>query len=224
MRMPKQARSTVVRNTLFACAALLGACSGEVTSPTAATPAKSVEAVSAFVPTAAQKALIGVIDGTYSVAIDPRYNQSLVLGPNRLNIPANSICRLGASGYGPTTWNNACTPHALPIVLTVIIKNSQTDHPQVDFHPAMRFSPTKNVQLFMYVPQVSQSDATNWIMKYCDNSGTCIDESKTDASLTSYVDRNASVLFRRIKHFSGYLGSGGREECDPNGVTPCEGQ
>lgn len=215
-----QARSTAVRSTLLACAALLGACSGEMTSPSAATPAKSVEAVSAFVPTAAQKALVGVVDGTYSVTIDPRYNQSLYLGPNKLVIPAYSICNIGTSGYGPSTWNNACTPRTQSVTITVKITNSQTDHPRVDFFPAMRFSPTKNVQLFMYVPQVNQSDARKWVMQYCDNSGKCIDESKTDRDLTTYVDRNANMLFRRIKHFSGYLGTG-RDECTDPDPTAC---
>lgn len=221
MRTPMQARSTAIRSTLFVCAALLGACKGEVTAPSAATPAKSVEAKSSFVPTAAQKALIGVVDGTYSVTIDPRYDQSMVLGPNHLDIPANSICNLLTSGYGPTTWNNSCTPHTLPVVLTVVIKNSQSDHPQLDFFPAMRFNPTKNVQLFMYVPGVSAADATNWVMKYCTDAGSCTDESTADASLVTYVDKTASVLFRRIKHFSGYLGTGRDEDCtDPSGCAP----
>jgi hypothetical protein len=215
MRTPMQARSTAIRYTLFACAALLGACKGEVTAPSAAAPVKSVEAVSSFVPTAAQKALIGVVDGTYSVTIDPRYNQSLALGPNRLDIPAYSICNLLLSGYGSSTWNNSCTPHTLPVTITVVIKNSQSDKPQIDFFPAMRFNPTKNVQLFMYVPKVSTSDAANWVMKYCNDLGTCVDESTKDLDLVTKVDKQNSVLFRRIKHFSGYLGTGRDEEPAP---------
>lgn len=216
MRTPMQARSTAIRYTLFACAALLGACKGEMTAPSAAAPAKSVEAVSKFVPTAAQKALIGVVDGTYSVTVDPRVNQSLSLGPNHLDIPANSICNLLTSGYGTSTWNNACTPQTLPVTITVVIKNSQTDKPQIDFYPAMRFNPSKNVELFMYVPRVNASDANNWVMKYCNDLGMCIDESTVDKDLVTRVDRDASVLFRRIKHFSGYLGTG-RDGClDPD--------
>ena len=220
MRTPMLARSTALRSTLFACAALLGACKGEVTAPSAATPAKSIEAKSSFVPTAAQKALIGVVDGTYAVTIDPRYNQSLSLGPNKLVIPAYSICNLLTSGYGPATWNTSCTPHTLPVTITVVIKNSQSDHPQVDFFPAMRFNPTKNVQLFMYVPSVSSTDAANWVMKYCNDAGACSDESTTDRYLVTYVDKTASVLFRRIKHFSGYLGTG-RDECQEPDPTMC---
>jgi hypothetical protein len=218
MRTPMQARSTALRSALFVCAALLGACKGEVTAPSAATPAKSVEARSPFAPTAAQKALIGVVDGTYAVTINPTLNQTVNLGPNRLDIPANSVCNRLTSGYGPSMWNAPCSPETLPLTITVVVRNSQSDHPQIDFFPAMRFNPANNVQLYMYVPNVSSTDAANWVMKYCTDTGTCSDESGADKDLVTYVDKTASVLFRRIKHFSGYLGTG-RDECTE--TNPC---
>jgi hypothetical protein len=42
------------------------------------------------------------------------------------------------------------------------------------------------------------------VVKYCNESG-CMDESLTDPSLISYVDTDSKVVFRRIKHFSGYV-------------------
>jgi hypothetical protein len=214
MRMPMQARPIASRLTLVA-ALLVGACSGEVTSPAASTPMKAVEATSMHVPTTSQKALIGVVDGTYAVTFDPRRDQSFSLGPNRLDIPAYSVCNLGTSGYGADYWNRSCSPHTLPITLTVVIKNSQSTHPEVQFYPAMRFSPTKSVRLFMYAPRVSRDDAKNWLMLYCADNGGCIDESATDSALTTYIDYTNNVLFRRVKHFSGYVvaenGDGGSE-------------
>jgi hypothetical protein len=207
MRTPMMARSTAPLLTFVAAAAmLLGACRGEVTSPATSSVTATPERVSSFVPTAANKALFGVVDGVYAVTFDPTRDQSFALGPNHLDIPANSVCNLFTSGYGATYWNKSCSPHTLPVTMTVVIKGAATDHPQIDFFPAMRFNPNKEVELFMYVPHATQESASNWVMKYCATGSTsCVDESKSDASLQSYVDKRANVVFRRIKHFSGYV-------------------
>jgi hypothetical protein len=208
MRVPTMARTTAVQYTLIAGAMLLGACRGEMTSPPLAKTSKSVEGVSSFVPSEAQKSLVGVADGTYTVTFDPRVSQSFALGLNRIDIPANSVCNLLTSGYGPTFWDKPCTPHTLPVTMTVVIKGASGSSPRVDFFPAMRFNPATTVQLFMYVPKVKKNDAKTWVMEYCPDSGKCINESLTDASLQTFVDYRTSVLFRRIKHFSGYVGTG----------------
>ena len=194
------------------------------TAPSNAPHATTAQGKSSFVPTAAQKALIGVTDGTYRVTFNPQQNQVLSLGPNRLEIPANAVCALGTSSYGAAFWNAPCTPETSPVQLTVTVRNAASDNPSVDFQPAMRFNPEKTVSIFFYVPNVSQSDAKNWIITYCPNggsgsfstsssgsgsgsgwsSGKCVNEALTDPDLRTYVDYNASVLFRRLKHFSRY--------------------
>ena len=204
MRMPMQARPIATRLSLVA-ALFLGACSSEVTSPAASAPPKAVEATSMFVPSASQKALIGVADGTYAVVFDPRRDQVFSLGPNRLEIPANSVCNMQTSGYGEAYWNAPCAPHTQPITLTVVIKNATKTHPEVQFFPAMRFNPANSVRLFMYAPRVSRDDAKNWLMLYCADKGGCKDESLTDSDLTTYIDYSNNILFRRVKHFSGYV-------------------
>jgi hypothetical protein len=201
MLPPMKALSVFRSSTLMAAALILGACNGEVSAPTAA---RTQEATSMFVPSASAKALIGVADGTYTFTFDPSLDQSLWLGPNHLSMPAHSVCHLGISNYGPKFWNKPCVPQTLPVTLTVIIRNASSANPSVDFEPAMRFSPDKTVQLFMYAPQVSRDDAKNWVMKYCPTYGNCFDESLTDASLATSIDYNNNVLFRRVKHFSGY--------------------
>jgi hypothetical protein len=211
MRTPKLARFTASRLVLLAAGALLlGACRDQVTAPAPlpdnAAVASTPERESSFQPTAATKALFGVVDGTYAVAFDPTRNQSFSLGPNHLDIPANSVCNLLTSGYGPSFWNTPCSPQTLPVLLTVVIKNAKSSNPSVQFFPALRFSPSKTVQLFMYAPKVSPTDAKNWLMFYCaDGSSSCSNEQLTDSDLTTYIDYRNSVLFRRIKHFSGYV-------------------
>ena len=211
MRKPMKARSTVPRLALVAVATLVGACSNDVSAPTTSTLA-SIAGTSKFVPTDAQKAMIGVEDGVYSITVDPTKDQSFPLGPNRLDLPANSICDLETSGYGVTMWDRSCTPERSRVTITVVVRNAKTDKPRLDFFPAMRFNPTKDVELYMYVPKVNKHDAKEWVMFYCPDKGKCYDESHYDKSLVTLVDKKASMLFRRIKHFSGYLGTGRGEE------------
>lgn len=201
MFTPTKARSAL-RFTLLAGAVLLGACTSEVTAPK---PAQHVnEAKSMFAPSAAAKALIGIADGTYSVTIDPTINQQFNLGPNYLSLPANSVCNLLTSGYGASYWDAACTPETNKLTLTVIIRNATSANPSLDFSPAMRFNPATSVQLFIYAPKVNPADGKKWMMKYCPDGSNCFDESATDASLASNIDYTNNVLFRRVKHFSGY--------------------
>ena len=157
-----------------------------------------------FVPSASTKALIGVVDGTYSVAFNPNDDQRFFLGPNYLSLPANSVCNLQTSGYGAAYWDAPCSPQTGVMTLTVVIKNAASSNPSIQFYPAMRFNPTKQVQLFMYAPNVSRNDAKNWSMLYCPDLGACFDESAKDQSLTTSIDYDHNVLFRRAKHFSGY--------------------
>jgi hypothetical protein len=206
MRTPMQARFSVARYAILASALFLGACGRDATSPSAAPVAtKAIQAKAMPAPEYANKALIGVPDGVYAVTFNPTQNQSFWLGQNHLDIPAYSVCNMLTSGYGAAYWDKPCTPQTLPVTLTVVIKNSQSSHPQVDFFPAMRFSPSKNVQLYMYAPNVSATDAKNWWMFYCNDAGSCVDESISDTSLQTYIDYSANTLFRRVKHFSGYV-------------------
>jgi hypothetical protein len=197
------------------------------TAPSSASNVTTTEHTSTFAPSAAQKALLGVTDGTYRVTFDPKKDQVFPLGPNRLEIPANAVCALGITSYGPAFWDAPCTPQNAPVQLTITVRNAASDHPSVDFQPAMRFNPqAAAVQLYFYVPNVSQADAKNWVITYCPSAGSgssslstsnsgsgsasgstsggCVNEALTDPDLQTFVDYNASVLFRRLKHFSRY--------------------
>jgi hypothetical protein len=202
MLLPKQAPTNLRRLAVLAGALMTGACSAEVTSAPA--PSTAINTPSMFVPTASQKALVGISDGTYVVTVDTRYNQSFGVGGNHLDIPAGAICDLTTSGYGPAFWDAPCKPAKGKIQLTIVIKNASSAHPSIDFFPSMRFNPTTNVELYMYAPRVSTDDAKNWQMFYCPGKGACYDESLTDPSLATKIDYTNNVLFRRVKHFSGY--------------------
>jgi hypothetical protein len=205
MRMPMKAGFTIPRVFYLASALLVAACAGESTSPAASTSTKAIEATSTFRPTEASRALVGVTDGTYNVAFNPREGLTIGTAGNQLVIPANAVCDMQKSGYGPEYWDKPCTLEKGKINLTIVVKNASSVHPSINFYPAMRFSPDKNVMLSIYVKQLDEQARKDWWMFYCTDAGKCVDESATDASLQTYIDYNASVLFRRVKHFSGYV-------------------
>jgi hypothetical protein len=204
MRLPMMARYRI--STLATLAAvLLAGCSGETTAPNAAKTTISQQRISPFAPTDAQKALVGISNGTYSLKFDPSQDNAFTLGANYLSLPAHAVCKLdGSSGYGTEYWNQSCVPETDSVTISVEISDAETDHPRLDFHPAMRFSPDRNVSLYIYVPVGMHDFLKSWVMKYCDDTGTCQNEAANDSDLKSYADHDAQMVFRRIKHFSGY--------------------
>ena len=208
MRLPTMARSTYSLFTVLAAGVLLSACAGEATAPATPKVALSQSRTSPFVPSGAAKALVGVADGTYEFTIDPTQDQAVNLGPNYLSIPANAVCDIATSSYGTTHWNESCVPQTDSVHITAVVTNATSDHPSIDFYPAMRFSPDKSVQLYIYVPTGMDDFQKNWTMKYCNDSSVCLDESLTDPDLGSFADKTNMMVFRRIKHFSGYLVTG----------------
>ncbi len=205
--MPTMARSTKSL-TILGASVLLGACSGESTAPAAATVSPTPSATSTFTPSAASMALIGVSDGTYKFTVDPTRYAVLLLGADALTLPANSICAIGSSDYGASYWNTPCETERSPVIITAVVRNAKSDHPSINFYPAMRFNPKKSVELAMYVPQAKDNPTATLVMQYCNDAKVCVDESFTDPTLVTYVDRKTSVVHRRVKHFSGYVING----------------
>jgi hypothetical protein len=190
---------------LLVAPVILAGCSGESTAPNAV-KRMSQQRTSPFAPTAAQRALVGISNGTYSLTFDPSQDNAFTLGANYLSLPANAVCKLdGSSGYGPEYWNQSCVPETDSVTISVVISDAETDHPRLDFYPAMRFNPETNVSLYIYVPVGMDDFMKSWVMRYCDETNTCINEAAHDADLASYADSNSQMVFRRIKHFSGYL-------------------
>jgi hypothetical protein len=208
MRLPMMARSRMslvpLLTTVATASLLLAGCAGEATAPSAAQPrSTSLLRTSPFVPTGAQRALVGVSDGTYTFRIDPSQAQLLQLGASGLYIPANAVCDLATSSYGVGTWNDACTPQTDSMTITAVVTNAATDQPSVEFQPALRFNPGTSAYLYLSVTNQATLDASK-VMVYCNDSG-CMDESLTDPDLRTYVDTKNFMVFRRIKHFSGYV-------------------
>ncbi|MEO8619447.1 MAG: hypothetical protein ABI625_00195 [bacterium] len=197
MKKPTLASFTAPRLSFLVIASLLiAACSGDLTAPPAATQ----------VPTDASKSLVGAVSGVYTFTVNPSVSTVLNFGQSNLALPASSICDLQTSGYGPTTWNNACTPATVPITITAVVWNAETDHPRVDFQPALRFNPKTNAMLTLVVSNAATLNSMA-VLQYCNAMNVCVNESLTDATLATSVVSDVSgwKVSRRIKHFTGYM-------------------
>ena len=197
--MPTKAIARIRSFLLLAIVAQsIAACAGDVTAPDATASRAGLQ------PIAASHALVGATDGEYVFTIDPSKDQSLEIGPNHLDIPRDAICRISDMRYGPQYWDDRCKAERGLITITATVRNAESDHPRIDFQPALRFAPDKKVMLYMTLSE--KADKAEWAsIFYCaeDGKSGCVDESLKDADLRTTVrDR---LVFRRIKHFSGYI-------------------
>jgi hypothetical protein len=206
MRLPTPARTRP--SSIFALAlasVLLVACVGESTGPSAPS-ALPAHPSSQFAVVDANKALSGVSDGSYTFTFDPHKDQKFFFGPNFVTIPHDAVCEMnGSSGYGEAYWNKNCALEKDSVTINVVIRNAASEHPGIEFYPAMRFNPAKQVILSIYAQNPTLQDAQALTMLYCGETGACIDESTTDSQLVTKIDTGKHLVFRRIKHFSGYV-------------------
>ena len=174
----------------FATIGMAGACADQTVAPPAEIPAFIAPAN--FV----QVGAVNVFRVNNAEGITRR------IGDHVINIPANAICDLTTSGYGVSYWNAPCTPLRGSVVITATVLKGIDGEPYIDFQPAMRFAPNKEVTLFMR--EARSNGRLQLAIKYCDNLGYCVDESLTDASLKPFRIGTTSIIGRRVKHFSGY--------------------
>lgn len=120
---------------------------------------------------------------------------------HRIVIPANSVCNPLTSGYGPAFWNAPCQTATAPILFTITTTVNEEGYSRVTVSPDVRFSPTK--QVMAYFKDSVASRTPGLVIKYC-TLLKCVDEGLTDASLKTYRDPTAGIIYRRLKHFSGY--------------------
>lgn len=144
---------------------------------------------------------------TFQATIDPHKQNVLRFGTYTLTLPANSVCNLDRSGYGIDVFDDRCSPEGQDVTIRATVSRDAQGHQRIDLSPRMRFNPTKTVILSTYVGDAALLSSASWGIFFCPDSDTssCIDESLTDSSLVTQIDLQQGIIFRRIKHFSGYL-------------------
>jgi hypothetical protein len=116
--------------------------------------------------------------------------------------PASAICDPATSSYGRGEWDEPCTPAIGWVQIRAKSWRSADGHPAVQFEPALRFAPAAKVVLEVR-DRTAAAVASGYSILTCDAQG-CYDEAAVDASLATYRIASLGILYRRIKHFSGY--------------------
>ena len=216
--------SMLVRRTisLLAVTGLVAACS-DAPSELAAPQARTVR----FEPTDLQLAAArygnearghsgpdgGVEEAT--ITVDPRQSRTYAFGKNWIYFPDYSICDPATSTYGVGTWDSPCEPLRRPIQIRVRWQ-PKGGHGYVEFEPELRFVPSSRLHDWVILaiydrkPLDSEGYRILWETKDPVNDEKIyVDEAASDPTLRAYVDRRDQTVYRRVKHFSGYLVAGG---------------
>lgn len=141
------------------------------------------------------------------------------IGVHGVWFPANSICDPALSTYGPTEWDKPCTTISQPIAIRARIEEVG-GLPYVVFTPDLRFAPATNragkldpkkfVNLYMYAGKSALSDAGAFEIQWvADEASAPVSEDELDPSMKTRRMFHGEVLYRRVKHFSGYLVAAG---------------
>ncbi len=198
MHKPTTAFRTLLTIAAVSAAMAVSACGNDATAPTA----------SQLTPGGANKALSGASDQTYAWTVDPTTDSPrLYFGDSYIVIPANAICNIAGSSYGVGHWTESCDPETNPVNITATVHDAQTDHPSIDFEPAMRFNPAAALPTLLFSVTDKATLNNMSVVKYCTSalqSTTCVDESLADSALETSVDSWNNIVWRRIRHFSGY--------------------
>jgi hypothetical protein len=164
-------------------------------------------------------AALGLIPQYTTFTVNPTRDAQYGIegGVHKIVFPAASICDPATSSYGPTEWDKPCTPAAQTVTITAKSYRDLLGRPVVEFSPALRFVPDKQVVLYMNSAQLIEDPRAQIL--YCPDDAPCIDESRTDASLGTSRDGKTIFFSRRIKHFSGYMVGASRTDEAPQDTT-----
>lgn len=132
-----------------------------------------------------------------------------------LNFPANAVCDPNATetqvGYANGDWDANCPVATTDINVRATLKWTGTTL-YVDFQPALRFVPNKNVTLAttVFAQAVQALDAAGvtqgWSIRFAPAIGApAIDDALGDPTLRTVIVGSSGKIFRRVKHFSQYL-------------------
>ena len=153
----------------------------------------------------------------FQFTVDPTKSETFVyMGQHRVVFPANSICDPAVSTYGPGEWDAPCQPLSTPITIYADTL-SVGGHPYLRFSPDLRFVPSLDPKqwVMLYLKDPSQSDplvGPTLTILWEAPDGSLIDETLSDPTLVTQVQGSSSIVYRRVKHFSGFLVSSRTEE------------
>ena len=150
--------------------------------------------------------------GIVSFVVDPTRTATYSFGANSVYIPANVICDPATSGYGSDVWDSPCELLHTPITITARWK-PRGGHGAVEFSPDLRFAPSTDPTRWVWLTLRDKKMISDYrrytILWYDLPAYRWIDEAKTDPTLKTWTDKHHNTVYRRVKHFSGYMISAG---------------
>lgn len=162
-------------------------------------------------------ALTGTDTLRFSFVIDPNQTTYYNLGAgNSITFPAGSLCDPDRSSYGIGEWNNAC-----PVATSAVTVNTKgwldaAGQPHLDFDRHVRFVPTDNPAGWVMLTLSDYGTGIDLWSKiaYCQTEllSSCVDESIADPTVATVTNPVTGKLTRRVKHFSGYSLTSGRDD------------
>ena len=136
------------------------------------------------------------------------------LGRHWIAFPANSVCDMSQTAYGEAHWNELCPIASEPVTINAQVFVDQAGRPHVEFAEHLRFDPTKQVILHLTF-DYREGDATPEIFWRKDDA-SAVDEGDLDPAMVTR-EGDYWMVYRRVKHFSGYLVSMGYLKLDGGG-------
>jgi hypothetical protein len=155
-----------------------------------------------------------------------------LLGAYTLTFPEGAVCDPSAAdtqtGYANQDWDAPCTVATGDVAVRAVLKWSNGKL-YADFQPALRFVADKRVTIGTSLlagavqEQNESGEMRGWSIQYTfgiDQVGYF--DALNDASLRTVVVGSTGRVYRRIKHFSGYLAHVGEAfvPCDPTEGNP----
>ena len=139
------------------------------------------------------------------------------MGPHHVYFPSRAICDPAKSRYGVSEWDVPCEPLASAITIRAAVRTTN-GVPWVYFTPNLRFVPSTSPSRWVWLYLESRrpilaTDVDRFtILWFSETGAQPIDESLSDPTLRTHIWPETGLVYRRIKHFSGYQVHDGRAE------------
>jgi hypothetical protein len=192
-----------LRLAAVAAVALVAACAESTTAPATSRMPKGAPSLDIIVDA------MNVDSTAADFTVTPS-GGLFTMGPHAVMFPANSICDPATSSYGPDQWDAACEPASGPVQIHAEVRQAPDGSEYVDFTPNLRFVPTADPAQYVWILMKVEAakdtdDPSRFPILYSQHlGGEGIVESIDDPTQVTYVNVPTGVVFRRIKHFSGY--------------------
>ncbi len=159
---------------------------------------------------------------TVTFTLSPNGGQGVKVGEFTLDYSANAVCVPATSGYGPGYWRLSCETLQEPITITATswVADGRS---YTEFSPDIRFSPAATVQLSVvreaiigdYLSLRTALANNIWYVRLVGTYGFFVDEGWLDPEIRTHFDTETGLVWRRIRHFSGWSVRSGDCEAAP---------